>query len=302
MSSYTYQDEPEAPRITPAVQWLIAANVAIYFLQLTVVQPSVMQDVLGVERGDLPKNLWKALTYMFVHGGFLHLAFNMYTLWLFGPRVEHSWTTGRFAAFYIVCGLGAWLTHAAFFPTGQLIGASGAIYGVMYAFARQWPDEEVYLFFAIPVKVKVLVFLLAGFNLLMAMSSGGGEGGTAYLAHLGGFAAAFFYLKAPSAQHLDRLRQRVAQIPDIPDEAPRAVPRPLPRQREKLPEADEVVAKSNAVVTKRPPVAAAVNKVIPKKSDELNLILDKISEHGLASLTMDERRQLEELSRQLRNR
>ena len=301
MASYSYADEQEYPRITPAVQWLITANVVIYFLQLTIVQPAVMQEALGFDRSDLPKYWWNALTYMFVHGGIWHLASNMYTLWLFGPRVEHGWNPKKFLAFYTVCGLGGWLAHAAFFPNSLLYGASGAIFGVMYAYGRQWPDEEIYLFFAIPVRVKTLLFLLVVFNLIRGMSPNAAESGVAYLAHLGGFAAGWLYLRAPSAQNLDRLRQRVAQIPDLPDEAPRAVPRPLPRQREKLPEADEVVAKSNAVVTKRTPAAVAAPKAAPKRgSDELDFLLDKISAEGIDSLTADEKRTLDELSKRLR--
>ena len=299
MASYSYSDEPEYPRITPAVQWLIAANVVIYFLQLTLFQPSAVQEALGFDQSDRWGRLWNAVTYMFVHGGFWHLAFNMYTLWIFGPRVEHSWNQRRFATFYLVCGLGAWFAHITFFPNSLLIGASGAIFGVMYAYARQWPDDEVYIFFAIPVKVKTLVGLLVLFNLVMGITPDSAASGTAYLAHLGGFAAGWVFLRAPSAQNLDRLRQRVAQIPDIPDEAPRAVPRPLPRQREKLPEADEIVAKSNAVVTKRTPAAVAVTKAAPKKSEQLNSLLDKISAIGYENLTAEEKQALRDLSREI---
>src|SRR5215208_1366754 len=187
MASYSYSDEPEYPRITPAVQWLITANVVIYFLQLTIVQPAIMQDALGFDQSDRWGRLWNAVTYMFVHGGFWHLAFNMYTLWIFGPRVEHAWNPRRFLAFYLICGLGAWAAQVTFFPKSLLVGASGAIFGVMYAYVRQWPDEEIYLFFAIPVKVKTLLFLLVIFNLLMGMRPDAPATGVAYFAHLGGF-------------------------------------------------------------------------------------------------------------------
>ena len=91
--SYQTVDDTDSPRITHAVQWLIAINVAIYFLQLTVVRPEDVQQTLGFEVHDLGRSWWTIATYMFVHGGFWHLALNMYTLYLFGPRIERAWRT-----------------------------------------------------------------------------------------------------------------------------------------------------------------------------------------------------------------
>ena len=82
-------DEYEVPRLTPAVLWLVAANVAIYFVQLTLQKD--FPTLLGFQYGDLRAGApWTALTYMFVHAGFWHLALNMYTLWVLGPRVERA--------------------------------------------------------------------------------------------------------------------------------------------------------------------------------------------------------------------
>ena len=84
-------DEYDIPRLTPAVQWIIAINVAVFFLQLTVVRPADMVAALAFKSpGDLTQRPWTIATYMFVHAGFLHLAFNMWTLWLFGPRLEQA--------------------------------------------------------------------------------------------------------------------------------------------------------------------------------------------------------------------
>ena len=109
--SYQTVDDTETPRITNAVQWLIAINVAIYFLQLTVVRPEDVQQTLGFEVQDLGRSWWTIGTYMFVHGGFWHLALNMYTLYLFGPRIERSWSGGEFTRYYLLCGLGGWFAH-----------------------------------------------------------------------------------------------------------------------------------------------------------------------------------------------
>ena len=302
--SYPTTDEHDYPRITPAVQALIAINVAIYFLQLTLVGPENMWKWLGFEMRDLQHAWWTIFTYMFVHKGFWHLALNMYTLWLFGPRVEHAWGGGAFTRFYLWCGLGGWLFHLVFVQGGVLLGASAAVFGVMLAYAMRWPDDEVLFFGVVPMKVKWLVVLMVFLNLVQGVASGvvGAGSDVAYFAHLGGLAFGWLYVRTPSAQSLDRLRHRISQVPDLPDETPRAIPRSLPRPRERTSEVDEIVAKSKAVAAKRP--AALVPTAQPPrdaKRDELNRVLDKISQKGIASLTSDERRLLEEMSKRLRN-
>lgn len=307
--AYPSYSEHEAPRITPAVQWLIAINVAIYFLQLTLVKPEHMQQFLGFQTSDLPGSLWKVATYMFVHGGFWHVTLNMYMLWVFGPRVEHEMSAAAFSRFYVWCGLGGWLFHLLFGPTALLLGASAAVYGVMLAYALRWPDDELMLFGVIPMRVKWFVALLVvgsliqGMGLTLARATGGtGGSGIAYLAHLGGFAFAWLYLRTPSSQSLDRLKQRIAQVPDVSDETPRAIPRSLPRSRdrERESEVDEIVAKSKAVLTKRPAAAAPARPQSTPPS-ALDAVLDKISRTGIESLTPDERKLLDEASRKLRD-
>jgi membrane associated rhomboid family serine protease len=292
--------------MTPAVQWLIAVNVAIYFLQLTVVRPEDMWGWLAFRWSDLDHAPWTMGTYMFVHRDLWHLALNMYGLWLFGRRVEQAWSPGKFAIYYLWCGLGGVLMHLLFVhDSTPMGGASAAVLGVTLAYAMQWPDDEVLFFGIVPMKVKWMVAFFAGLDLLQGAASmalaGGGGSGVAYFAHLGGLAAGWLYMRSPSARSLERLRQRIAQIPDVPDETPRAVPRSLPRTREpSLSEADEVVAKSKAAVAKRP---APPRPMLAKdaKTAALDLVLDKISEQGMSSLTTEERRLLEEMSKKLRN-
>jgi membrane associated rhomboid family serine protease len=299
--SYALADDQDPPRITPAVKWLISANVAVAFLQLTLVGNADMHRWLGFELSDLNGSWWKIFTYMFVHGGIIHLGLNMYTLWLFGRRVEMVWSPGGFARYYIWCGLGGWLAYLPFSRGAVLIGASAAVFGVMLAYAMRWPDEEVLLFGVIPMKVKWLVTGLVVTHLVMGVATMNQGSGVAYFAHLGGLAFGWLYLRTPTPQSIDRLRQRVSQLPDIPDETPRAIPRSLPRTRERGNEIDEIVAKSKAMVTKRQPIAPPPVRTLNKRADALNLVLDKISEQGLDSLTGEERRLLEEMSRQLRN-
>ncbi|MEJ7811216.1 MAG: rhomboid family intramembrane serine protease [Gemmatimonadaceae bacterium] len=301
--SFQITDERDSPRITPAVQWLIATNVVIFFLQLTIMGHDPMAGALGFELRNITERPWTVITYMFVHAGVWHLAMNMYGLWLFGPRVERAWSPGAFVRYYLLCGLGGWLAHVMLVRSGSLVGASAALFGVMLAYAMRWPDDEVLLFFFVPMKMKWLVVFFAAMDLVAGIASvGGAGGGTAYFAHLGGFATGWLYLQwTSSTPSIDRLRQRMSQIPDVPDETPRAIPRSHPRPRERGPEVDEVVARSNALTAKRSITPAVAKKVGKAKTDALNDVLDKISRQGLGSLNPDERRLLEEMSRYLRD-
>jgi membrane associated rhomboid family serine protease len=301
-------DSQDYPRMTPAVQALIAINVAMLFLQWTVVG---MLPSLLAYRGEPLHAWWTPITYMFVHGGLWHLALNMYTLWIFGPRVEHVWGTKRFVWFYLWCGLGGVLAHALFGANNaSLVGASAAIFGVMLAFAWQWPREEIYLFGVLPMRVAVLVGILAGINLLQgiaAAATGAVGSGVSYLAHLGGFAFGFLYLHAPGAGSIERLRQHVSSVPDG-SESPRAIPPRTARSRTRVDEVDEIVAKSKAIVGKQKQLKhQPVRGTLPRGSDEgkvtdVDRLLDKISAEGIESLTDEERELLSELSRKLRGR
>jgi membrane associated rhomboid family serine protease len=307
MSFSATEEFDESPRITPAVQWLIWINILIYLLQVTLVGTPDMERWLGFEAHDLARlqQLWTILTYMFVHASLWHLAGNMLMLWVFGPRVERAWGSGAFVRYYLLCGLGGWLAHLLIARDYTLVGASAAIYGVMLAYAVRWPDDEFQLWFVVPVQAKWLVAGCVAIDVVLGASSlEGGAGGVAHFAHLGGLLAGWLYLHTPPAG-LDLLRSpRVSSAPDVPDEPPRAVPRALPRQPRETRDrhdTDEIVAKSKAAVAKRPAPAPAP-RVVPRgrRDDDINVLLDKISRHGLDSLTSDERRLLEEASRRLR--
>lgn len=308
MSWSAVTEEQDAPRMTRVVQTLIALNVGLAFLGATIVQPSELEALFGFRTGPLSEIWWTAFTYMFLHAGLLHLAMNMYTLWLFGPRLEHAWGPRGFALFYVWCGLGGALFHAFFGGQSMMVGASAAIFGVMLAYAMHWPRDEIYLFGIVPMRVATLVALLAAVNLLLGVSAGGGPGGVAYFAHLGGFVFAFVYLKKPQHVGIDQLRQRVSPAPDVGDDiTPRASPR-SPRSRHRD-EADEIVAQSKAAVAKRPARLGPGKREgrdatggRDAKAEELDRVLDKISRQGLGSLTAAEKRLLEEMSRELRDR
>ena len=301
--SQSPDSERAAPRITSAVRWLIAINVAIYFLQLTVLQASDVQLALGFQTRNLGHQWWTIGTYMFVHGGFWHLALNMYTLWLFGPRVEWHWNARDFVRFYAFCGLGGWFAHLVFVPgESLLLGASAAVFGVMLAYATLWPDQQVFVFGVIPTTVRWLVFFVGALNLLGGMAANEAQGGVAYLAHLGGLGAGWLYLRATSAVNLGRLRQGVSPVPDEPDDLPRAVPKALPRSRSREREnIDDVLARSKTAAVRR---STPRRKARPATEDgpaALDRVLDKISAEGLGSLTSEEKKLLDEASKKLRD-
>jgi membrane associated rhomboid family serine protease len=295
--------EPSAPRLTPAVQWLIAINVVVFFVQLTIVSPADMIGLLGFRTGELSRTWWTTLTYMFVHAGFWHVALNMYVLLLFGPRVEREWSAGEFARYFVMCGLGGLLLHLLFFRGATLVGASAAVYGVMLAYARRWPDDEVYLFGVVPLKVKWLIALLVLTDLVSGLSNTGTR--VAHFAHLGGFLTGWLYLRAADAVRGEGLRARVAPVPDLGDEPPRAFPRGLPRPRaaERPDPIDDVVAQSKAALARPAVVQTAPRRALPPAPElDLDGVLDKIGRHGLESLTADERRVLEDASRKMREK
>jgi membrane associated rhomboid family serine protease len=298
--SWNPTDEVERPRMTPVVQALIAINVAVAFLQATIVQPTEVSAMFAFREGPLSATWWTAFTYMFLHSGLLHLALNLYTLWIFGPRLEALWGPKSFALFYIWSGLGGAVFHAALGDGGQMVGASAAVYGTMLAYALQWPKDEIYLFAVLPMRVLTLVMLIVALDLFRGVTGGGS---VAYFAHLGGVAFAFLYLKKPQQMSVDQLRNRVSPAPDVGDDiSPRATPR-ASRSRNRD-EVDEIVAQSKAAIAKRPSRADSgkPHASHDTHAEELDRVLDKISRHGLNSLTTAEKRLLEETSRQLRDR
>ncbi|HUK63542.1 MAG TPA: rhomboid family intramembrane serine protease [Dongiaceae bacterium] len=297
-------DERPAPRMTPAVRAIIALNVAVFFLQVTLSEADITRWLAFTAAAGTTRP-WTVITYMFVHAGFWHIFSNLWVLFMFGPRVEEAFGTRRFVFYYLWCGLGGWLAHMLFVShSGGLEGASAAVLGVMLAYAVRWPDDEV-LVFPLPITLRVrwLVAIFAGINLLFGITTAGTGAGVAYFAHLGGLASGAVFLWAMYAPGLDRVRQRVSSVPDEPDEPPRAVPRPPARTRERTSEADDAVARSKASAATRPaPSTPLASRVGKRKTEELDLVLDKISRLGLDSLTPSERKLLEEMSRQLRDR
>ncbi|MGH7682267.1 MAG: rhomboid family intramembrane serine protease, partial [Candidatus Eiseniibacteriota bacterium] len=139
--------------------------------------------------------LWQGVTYLFLHGGFFHILFNMLALWMFGTELEGLWGTQRFARFYFATGIGAALCSTIVSPnsTIPIIGASGAIYGLLAAYGILFPDRILLLYLVIPIKAKYFVLILGAIAFWFSLTSGGG--GVAHVAHLGGMLFGWLYLK-----------------------------------------------------------------------------------------------------------
>jgi membrane associated rhomboid family serine protease len=299
--SWQPADDQDYPRMTRVVQALIAINVAVAFLGATVITSSELVSTFAFRQGPVAETWWTAFSYMFLHAGLLHLVFNLYTLWVFGPRLEHLWGSRSFALFYVWCGIGGAVFHAIFGGLAPMVGASAAIFGVMLAYAMHWPKDEIYFFGVVPMRVATMVALFVAIDLARGLAGGSG---VAYFAHLGGVVFSFLYLKKPQHVSIEQLRQRVSPAPDVGDDmTPRAAPRPSSRTRNRD-EVDEIVAQSKAAVAKKPAAAPPGKRQGARdaKGEELDRVLDKISRNGLASLTADERQLLEEMSKELRNR
>lgn len=139
--------------------------------------------------------LWQIVTYMFLHGGFFHILLNMFALWMFGSDLERVWGTRRFIVYYFFTGIGAGITTVLVTPHGYVptIGASGAIYGILLAYALLFPERRVLLYFFIPIPVRVFVLIFGVIELLSAITLPGDS--IAHVAHLGGLVFGWLFLR-----------------------------------------------------------------------------------------------------------
>jgi membrane associated rhomboid family serine protease len=212
--SYSFGPGP----LTPAVKVLVVANVVAFlaglvFPSLTVfggLIPGMVVDRLW---------LWQPVTYMFLHGGLFHLLFNMLALWMFGVELERVWGTAFFARFYFVAGIGAAATtvvmsllpfaFAEDLYVSVTVGASGAIYGLLLAYALYFPNRPIYLYMLFPIPARVFVVIIGAISLLSSLQEP--RGGVAHATHLGGLLAGYLYLKGGRGGFIGALRYRYSQ-------------------------------------------------------------------------------------------
>ena len=250
--------------MTPWVQRLLLANVVIFLFSMAF--PVLIQDFALIPLA-IPFRPWTLVTYMFLHGSFMHILFNMLMLFFFGPRLEERLGSRTFIWFYLACGVGgAVLSFAT--PFSMVVGASGAIFGVVVGFARYWPREEIYIWGVLPVQARVLAIFMVVSSLVASFA--GARDGIAHFAHLGGLVAGWIYLRV-----WERRRQR------------RVVKRP-PRPRMVSIVVDvEALERWKAIPRER---LHEINR------EEVDKLVRKANESGARALTTDERAFLDRMS------
>jgi membrane associated rhomboid family serine protease len=199
--------------ISPAVKILIITNVAVFVLNMIVGAAMTIRLGLSPQAVFEQLALWQPFTYMFLHStsSFGHILFNMLALWMIGTELERTWGTRFFVKYYFVTGLGAAATSlllSLFSDTvyySVTVGASGAIYGLLLAFAMYFPHRMLILFI-FPVPARIAVTILGAIAFLSSINGPGG--GVAHSAHLGGLVVGYLYLKGLRARPMDELKYR----------------------------------------------------------------------------------------------
>lgn len=272
------------PRITPWVGRLLAINAVVLLAMQTVFTSPEIEKLLQFDPGKpFLHRPWTFVTYMFVHANLMHLLANSVGLFIFGPPVERRMGSRAFITFYLYCGILAavfCLVLQSIYPQPAFLGASGAILGLAFAFAKLAPDAELMIFpFPMPIKASRFIWLLLGLDVVGALFL---HDNIAHLAHIGGVGAAWLYFKVQSIAH-------PVETPRIPSFRPRAT-----------------VAASVDDATRRQPARSHLpqqNLPVPTPTDlqaaetlEVDRVLDKIHASGLASLTPEERRFLDNVA------
>lgn len=186
-----YNNYRPSQRTTPVVLNLIIINALVFVAQMVFDPTWDLTNRMALYSYDSGAfEPYQLVTHMFAHGGFAHILFNMYALWLFGSVLEKIWGAKKFLIFYLVCGLAAGLTQMFFVSGGAAIGASGAIMGLLAAFAYTFPNTQFYIMFIpFPIKAKYMAAIYAAIDLFSGFS--GSADHVAHFAHLGGLAMGF---------------------------------------------------------------------------------------------------------------
>jgi membrane associated rhomboid family serine protease len=270
--------------LTPWVKRLLIANTAVHLVAvlLGTAGRQFLWEWFGFTPAESFLKPWGVVTYMFLHGDIWHLLLNMLVLFFFGPPLEQRWGSSRFIRYYLICGLGGAALSFVFAFSTSVIGASAAIYGLMLAFAWYWPESPIYFWGIFPIKAKWLVGFF--FVLTFVSAFGGAGGGVAHFAHLGGLLAGLVYLRTEGklGSGMSGLKKaaRVERLAIVPRDD---------GSREENNEG------------RKPKRSRKARMAEEELLDEVDRILDKISESGISSLTDDERGVLDEVSRRRRS-
>lgn len=294
----------------PVLKILLVSNIAIFIIQTIYPVESIIKNVLLIQYyfalWPLESNLfqpWQLFTYMFLHGSFTHLLLNMLILWMFGIELENIWGSKKFLLYYLMCGLAAGVANEVIAPllteTGYTLGASGAIYGILAAFAFLFPNRPVYIYFFIPLKAKYLIVLYMFFDLIGIIS---GATGVAHVAHIGGAVAGFIYLWISTKRGIGMkfkkpdIFDKFNTKPDSENIFTNYTNGSSKEQKAKVKEATFEEIQNEKYDN---------NKIEMKEQarvaqEKIDAILDKLSQGGYASLTDEEKKILFHESKKLR--
>tara|TARA_B100001250_G_C19720060_1_gene753385 strand:+ start:182 stop:1009 length:828 start_codon:yes stop_codon:yes gene_type:complete len=249
---------------TDAIKLLISINFIIFVLQTISSSEILFFPLFGL----VPKlvwsefMIWQPLTYMFFHGGVWHVLINMFVLWMFGSELERLWGKHHFLKFYFLTGIGAGVITMlfSFNSITPIVGASGAVYGILLAYGLIYPNRKIYLYGIIPIKS---IWFVISVGILAFISSINNSSNVSHLTHLSGMVVGYFVLKNPFRfrEILFSIRKRFIEYNFKKEE--------LKKSKRKNIERD------------------------------LNFILDKINREGYESLTKDEQNQLYKSSKAL---
>jgi len=193
--------------LTPTIKNLMIVMGAVFLLQ------TLVSSSINVYLGLVPVLVWKKyflwqlFTYIFLHGGFTHLLFNLLALYMFGGELESYWGSRKFLKYFFFCGIGAGLCTVLITPYQfiPIIGASGAIYGILLAFGWLFPNRLIYIYFLVPIPAKYFVIIFGLIELFASMAGTGG--GVAHLTHLGGLVFGILYMAYPTIRQKIRREQ-----------------------------------------------------------------------------------------------
>ncbi len=268
--------------ITPVVKRLMIINGVIFLIQqiVNLFQPHALSLLFGLSHEGFARHfmLWQVFTYMFFHGGWLHIFFNLFALWMFAGELEQQWGSSRFLRYYLYTGTGAGIFIALMnfflaargYPGAPTIGASGAIYAILLAYGMTWPNREVLIYFLFPIKMKYLVLIFGLIEFFGTLSSAAGQGGNiSHIGHLGGIISGFILLRMqtrkPGSMTFSQKKKKTEKV------------NPVSKGMKKI----RLKKKQKEIETR-----IKAKKII----DEL---LEKIARTGMSSLTDKEKKDLE---------
>jgi len=272
------------------VKQLLIANVVVYFLtQATGMGFWAEWFGLNPQNVIFGLRVWQPFTYLFLHGGIWHIGMNMLMLWMFGSELEKLWGRKEFIRYYMITGVGAGVFSLVPYFIGVLsgyegyipsiIGASGAVYGILLAYAATYPDRKVLVYMIMPVKIKYLMLIMG----VMTFTSMGNGDGISHITHLGGLVVGWIYLKRngryrglniPWRQWLGKFNK----VRIIPSDKPKQ-----PRQSTSAPRQHGWHRVKNESELRQ----------------EMDFLLDKITRVGYEELSNTEKARLLELSTKL---